>query len=142
MTESPPDPLAFTPIAGVRARHDGWTVERQNAFISTLADLGLVAAAARAVGMSPKSAYALRKRAGTESEFAAAWNAALGMGRCNALHMGIERALSGVAVPVFYGGLQIGERRRYNDRLIIAALRAAHPDFRPEPAASRRAGKP
>jgi hypothetical protein len=132
MTESPPDPLAFTPVPA-RARHDGWTARRQRAFIAALAELGIVSAAAKSVGMSPKSAYALRARAGEDGDFVAAWDAAIDMGRFNAIDIGIQRALSGVAVPVFYRGRQIGERRVFNDSLLIAALRATDPGSRGVP---------
>ena len=126
MPESPKDPLAFTPVVA-RARRDGWTPPRQRDFIAALAELGLVAAAARSVGMSPKSAYALRNRAGEDSDFAAAWDVAIDQGRANALDTGIERALCGTTKPVFYRGRQIGEQRVYNDGLLIAAMRALNP---------------
>ena len=145
MTESPashqaedePDALAFTPVPSTSARHDGWTPERQRALIDALATLGIVSAAARSVGMSAKSAYGLRKRADPEGDFVQAWDIAVTRGREQALDLGIERALDGVAVPVFYRGHQVGERRKYNDRLLIAALRAVSPKYaapRPSPA--------
>lgn len=117
----------FAPVPTTRARHDGWTPQRQRDFIAALAQIGVVGAAARSVGMSPKSAYALRKRAGEDSELAAAWDQALEMGRGNALDTAISRALQGERVPVFYGGRQIGEHVRYNDGLLIASLRALRP---------------
>jgi hypothetical protein len=61
----------------LRARRDGWTVERQTDFLGFLAETGSVLGACEAVGMSRKSAYALRARPGAES-FVAAWDAALG----------------------------------------------------------------
>ncbi len=67
----------FYPVP-TRARRDGWTVARQAAFLGMLAETGSVLGACEAVGMSRKSAYALRTRPGAES-FAAAWDAALGM---------------------------------------------------------------
>jgi len=129
MTESktPGDLLAFTPIPSASTRHDGWTPARQREFILQLARIGVVSAAAKAVGMSPKSAYALRKRAGEASEFAAAWRFGLSEGRVHALDTAIERAFEGEQIPVFYGGRQIGHRTRYNNRLLIASLRATRP---------------
>lgn len=129
MTESPPpgpapDPLAFTPVPG-RARHDGWTPERQQRFIAALAAIGLVAHAARSVGMSSKSAYALRRRAGDDSSFVRAWDAALGEALTEAIAIGVERSLAGEQVPVFYRGRQVGSWTRYDDRLALATLRAA-----------------
>jgi hypothetical protein len=67
---------AFYPVP-TRTRRDGWTVWRQADFLGMLAETGSVIGAREAVGMSRKSAYALRARPGAES-FAAAWDAALG----------------------------------------------------------------
>lgn len=123
MHESP-DPLAFDPVPSASTRHDGWTPERQRGFIRALSMIGMVAPAARAVGMSPKSAYALLKRAGPESSFARAWEAALEQGRITAEHTAVDRAINGVEIPYFYRGVQRGFKRVFNDRLLIAALRA------------------
>lgn len=122
------DPFAFTPHAAGSARHDGFTPARQRAFIAQLARIGVVSAAAKAVGMSAKSAYALRKRAGEASAFAAAWDRAVDEGRAHALDVSIDRALRGEVTPVFYGGRQIGRKVRYDNRLLIAALRLLHRD--------------
>lgn len=65
----------FLPVP-LRARADGWTVDRQVRFIGMLAETGCVAAASRAVGMSRESAYRLRARNGAAS-FAHAWDAIL-----------------------------------------------------------------
>lgn len=65
-------PPFFAPAA-LRARCDGWTVERQCGFLAQLYLTGSVAAAARAVGMSRASAYRLRARAEAEG-FARAWD--------------------------------------------------------------------
>lgn len=74
--------------------------------------------------MTRDSAYKLRKRKGAES-FAAAWDMALNMGHDNASEHAITRAIDGYTVPYFYGGLMRGEVRRYDNRLLLAAL-AAH----------------
>lgn len=66
----------FYPVP-TRTRRDGWT-RRQTDFLGMLAETGSVMGACEAVGISRKSAYALRARPGAES-FAAAWDAALGM---------------------------------------------------------------
>jgi len=124
VSESPADPFAFEPVACGRYRHDGWTPERQRTFIQILARIGVVAFAARAAGMSRKSAYELLKRAGPDSGFARAWREAQAAGRRNGWFAAIGRALDGVEQPYFYGGLKRGTRRVYDDRLLIAALRA------------------
>jgi hypothetical protein len=117
------DPLAFTPVALARVRHDGWTERRQRDFIAALAAMGSVPHAVRAVGMTRQSAYTLRHRSGAES-FAAAWDLALQMGYDRALHAAIDRATNGVLSPHFYKGKLIGMRHRFDYRLAHAALRA------------------
>jgi hypothetical protein len=67
----------FVPVP-VRARGDGWTVERQGRFIGLFAETGSVAEAARRVGVSRTSAYKLRARPGAES-FAHAWDRVLAL---------------------------------------------------------------
>ena len=115
--------LEFEPVESASNRHDGWTPERQRGFIQALARIGIVAWAAEAVGMSRKSAYELLKRAGPDSQFARAWREAQAMGRTRTRFTAIDRALNGVEIPYFYGGLQRGTRRVYDDRLLAAALR-------------------
>ncbi|MBB4152948.1 hypothetical protein GGQ80_000836 [Sphingomonas jinjuensis] len=117
------DPLAFTPVPTSRARHNGWTPERQRRFIAALAMIGLVSVAAREVGMSAKSAYALRKRAGAE-EFAIAWDRAVGSGQAHARSTAVERAIHGTLVPVFHRGKRVGARRVFDNKLLVVALRA------------------
>jgi hypothetical protein len=56
-------------------------------------------------------------------------------GRERALGTAIDRALNGERTPVFYRGRQIGERVRYNDSLLLAALRAVDPRARGVPSA-------
>jgi len=124
VSDSPPDPFAFKPVPSASRRHDGWTPERQRGFIAALATIGMISAAAAAVGMSRKSAYALLARAGPDSSFANAWKEAQAAGRTTAWFTACERAIHGVEVPYFYRGTQRGTRRVYNDRLLIAAFRA------------------
>jgi len=119
-----PNPLAFDPVPSATRRRDGWTPERQRAFIDQLARIGMVSTAARSVGMSRKSAYALLARAGPDSGFARAWDHAAVSGEATTLATAIEKALYGVETPYFYRGKQCGTRRVYNDRLLIAVLNA------------------
>lgn len=121
MTDSP----LFTPVP-VTPRRDGWTPERQRGFIEQLGRCGVVAAAARAVGMTPKSAYALRNRPDAGA-FAAAWDEAAERGLGASCSLAIERAIDGVMQPVYRRGRQVGMRRAYNDRLLMAALRQQGP---------------
>ena len=115
-------PLPFSPVP-VQSRHDGWTAERQYAFVQALLVYGAVKQAAASVGMSRESAYRLRRRPGAES-FAASWDEALRAGRQRALEIGMEIGLYGVEEPVFYRGEKVGTRRRYNNVLLRSSMLA------------------
>jgi hypothetical protein len=78
-----------TPRAG------DWTTGKSVTFIVTLAALRDVTLAARAAGMSRKSAYALRSR---DPAFAAAWTAAL---RAGAGRLGQGDKVEKVEEPAF-----------------------------------------
>ncbi|UVO49131.1 hypothetical protein M0208_00820 [Sphingomonas sp. SUN019] len=114
------DPLVFTPVATTTARHDGWTPDRQRAFVAILASHGGVSAAARAVGMTPQTARRLRARPDAES-FARAWDAALSEGRLRAQDEAMRRGREGHLVPVTRDGRVVGHRRRLDNRLLFAA---------------------
>lgn len=165
--------ILFVPAATQRRRADGWTPARQAGFIGALMRIGLVSAAARHVGMSPKSAYALLKRdriaewdeyarnvprdaygfpivepvrdkADDEPlSFAEAWELALEIGHDSARSDAIDRAINGTATPIFYGGRQVGERRTYNDALLIAALESGDTGLHMmTPVRANRRGRP
>lgn len=123
---APVKTLDFTPVPR-KYRHDGWTPDRQRGFITALAATGSVKHAAHAVGMTPEGAYYLRRQPGA-SGFCAAWDAALDTGVDRLVAATMERALNGVAVPVFWQGKKIGERRAYNDRLAMFHLRHRLPE--------------
>lgn len=124
------DPSTFQPPefepAHPRPRFDGWTAERQAQFIQALGESACVAEACRAVGMSERSAYALRARADAVS-FRNAWDAALDYAIRRLSDAALSRALNGVAMPVFFQGEQIGERRYYDERLTMFLLRYRDP---------------
>ncbi|WP_267389468.1 hypothetical protein [Sphingomonas sp. GC_Shp_3] len=111
----------FEPVPR-KARYDGWTPERQRAFIDALAELGSVKAAAKRINMSAEGAYYLRRQPGAES-FRAAWTAALDHGVQRLADIAIDRATEGVADPVFWRGEIVGEKRKYSDRLLMFILR-------------------
>jgi len=120
LEDLPLEELAFVPVP-VKPRRDGWTPQRQRAFILRLALLGGVSAAAKAVGMSRESAYRLRDHPGAAS-FAAAWDKAQGWGRGRAADLGTERAVYGEKREVYYRGRKVGEYVRHDNRLLMAAL--------------------
>jgi hypothetical protein len=122
LQDMPLEQLAFTPVP-VKARHDGWTAERQKWFILRLALSGCVSRAARGVGMARRSAYRLLDRPGSES-FAAAWARAFGWGQDRTLDKSLERSLLGERVPIVRDGRVVGERHRFDNRLTMAVLNA------------------
>lgn len=127
--QSPLPFLAFTP-APVRARRDGWTPDHQRRFILHLARGHCVDEAARLVGRSRQTAYALRGRAGA-SGFAAAWDAAIafaGAARgAGAACANLPGAMTGPAptllVPRFYRGRLIGYVLREDLSGLMSTLR-------------------
>ena len=120
----PADPATLHPAENLpmkAVRHDGWTAARQAAFLRELAATHNVSAAARAVGMSRQSAYALRNRL-QHTPFDAAWQAAY-LTRFDALaEAALDRAINGVEVPHYYNGELVGTSRRYDERLTLALL--------------------
>ena len=110
-----PHPFDFTPVP-VRARRDGWTPERQRAFIRYLAAGAGPSEAAQAVGKTKQSVFALRDRAGAES-FCAAWAAAAAFARERRFDASPKSAAAqfreGVLVPRFYRGRLVSVERRF-----------------------------
>lgn len=111
----------FTPVPR-KYRHDGWTPERQKAFIEALADTGSVSRAAAMCNMAQANAYTLRRAPGAE-EFRRAWDAALDYGVQRLKDIAFERAIEGELVPVIAAGKVIGYRRKRNDALLMFCLR-------------------
>jgi hypothetical protein len=112
----------FTPVARRTQRHDGWTPERQKAFVEALADTGCVSIACRMVNMSQRSYYQLRRQPGATS-FRAAADAAQSLGLQCVKDEAFDRAMTGELIPVFVGGKLMGYRRKKNDRLLMFILR-------------------
>jgi hypothetical protein len=112
----------FTPVPRKVQRHDGWTPERQKAFIAALADTGCAAIACRMVNMSQPSYSQLRRQPGAES-FRAAADAAHTLGLQVVKDEAFHRAMVGELIPVFVGGKLMGFRRKKNDRLLMFILR-------------------
>jgi hypothetical protein len=88
---------AFTAVA-VRQRQTGWTPARQIAFVHALAGTACVSESAASVGMSPSSAYQLRRRPDAAS-FRQAWDIALDFAINRLADAALGRALNGVATP-------------------------------------------
>lgn len=106
---------------GRAVRHDGWTPERQRAFLDALAACGVVADACRVVGMGRDSAYDLRKRAEGRA-FALAWDAAVLIARGRIGDELFSRAMHGCVDRVYKEGELVAERHRHDNRLAMAVL--------------------
>ena len=102
----------------------GWSAARQRLYIETLAETGSVHLAAKAAGLSARSAYALRVRS---PAFSAAWDAAqqLAVGRLSAL--AFDRAIHGRVEQVYHHGELVGERRVPSERLLMWLLARLDP---------------
>ena len=102
----------------------GWSAPRQMLFIETLAETGSVHMAAKAAGLSARSAYALRVRS---APFARAWDAGqqLAVGRLSAL--AFDRAIHGRIEQVYHQGELVGEKRVPSERLLMWLLARLDP---------------
>ena len=116
----PTAPLDFDPV-DLRPRHDGWTLDRQRAFLEALADSGIVRHAAGEVGMSEQSVTRLRRRAGAAS-FDLACDAALRIGARRLRAIAFERAVEGQVKRHYYHGELVSEERVFDNRLLICLL--------------------
>jgi hypothetical protein len=112
--------LRFRPVP-VRCRHDGWTAQRQRRFVLMLARGRGVDEAARSLGMTRQTAYALRHRLGSES-FASAWDEALAFTRRARAAPKLLAAVDTLLVPRFYRGRLIGFVERADNRGTMRTL--------------------
>ena len=129
-TDPDVDLLFFVPVPRARRRRNGWSDERQISFIVSLSQCGSVAAAARSVGMSARSAYRLLDATGA-CDFARAWDAAYAMGYERTRVDALARSLHGVHVPVYRKGRLVRVEHRQSNRLAIAVLSGTRPNVLP-----------
>src|SRR3546814_10420515 len=69
-------------------------------------------------GKAGNRPYALR-RAAPNSLFAFAWDAAIKLAHARLVDIALERAIDAEVVPIFHRGEQVGERRPYDNRLLM-----------------------
>ncbi len=109
------------PTVPLRARHDGWTVARQRAFVEALAVGDSVAAAAARVGMSKASAYRLRQRP-EAAAFRAAWDGAVVQLGWQLEQTTLDRAINGDVHVLEKDGVREVWRRPCSARLLIRLM--------------------
>ncbi|WP_310474013.1 hypothetical protein [Sandarakinorhabdus sp.] len=117
MSTDNPQPPARQP------QHNGWTPERQQRFLDHLADVGSVAAAARAVGMTRQSAYWVRRQPWAAA-FASSWDAALAGAGGWIEQLVMDRIVDGEEEVIEREGCIVEVRRRPCDvRLLLFHLK-------------------
>ena len=112
--------------APTRKRNAGWTAERQRKFIEHLALTGSVGEAAALAGVSSRSAYRLRNKAGAES-FARAWDSALSLAATRLAAIAFDRALHGRSESFYRDGELVMERKMPSDYLLSGLLSRLDP---------------
>lgn len=118
-------PIPFTP-APIRHRHDGWTAERQRAFIAALAETGCVSEACAEVGITARSAYRLREHP-VGAAFRSAWDHAQSIATVRLTAIAWERAVHGTPDRIYKDGKLIAERRKPSDKLLMWLLAHHNP---------------
>ncbi|MFC3101187.1 hypothetical protein [Altererythrobacter lauratis] len=109
-------PATKLPAKARPVRRNEWTRGKMVTFLRELAATQSVSHAARAVGMSRASAYALRNRL-KKTPFDLGWEVALEMGFGQLAQAVMDRALNGVEEQRFYHGELVGTVRRFDNRL-------------------------
>ena len=112
---------AATDAAGRTLRHDGWTPDRQRAFLSAIAEGDTVERACRIVGLSVSSAYAFRQRA-AGAAFALGWHAAALVARDRLADRLMARAIDGQIETITRPDGSVVERHRYDNRIAMGVL--------------------
>lgn len=103
------------------SRVDGWTDERRQVFLETLAETCNVTASIEQAGMKSKSGlYQLRQR---DPEFRELWEQALLQGYAELEFALLQRSIHGVPKPVFHSGKRIAEVRTFNDGAALSLLK-------------------
>lgn len=101
-----------------QTRLDGWTLARQQVFLSTLAKCGSVTKAAETAGMSASSAYRLRCEE-RHATFRTAWEAAMVTAVQALRDSAMERATMGEERPLYSEGKLVGTQRVFDNRLAM-----------------------
>jgi hypothetical protein len=120
MKSEPAPAIDFAPVP-VKRRHDGWTAERQRAFIAALAETGCVSEACGEVGITARSAYRLREHPAAAA-FRHAWDHAQSLATVRLTALAWERAVHGTPDRIYKDGVLVAERRKPSDKLLMWLL--------------------
>ena len=101
-------------------------------FLEHLARTGSVTIACERAGLARSAVYARRERS---RPFREAWKRAVDLGVESLHDRAMERALEGEERPVIKDGEQVATVRRFDNRLVLALLRAHRGGFGATPAA-------
>jgi hypothetical protein len=111
--------LSATFIASRQA--NGWTIERQRAFLETLAQCGYVNRAATFVGMTRQSAYDFKNSTAGRA-FSLAWDAALLLARQGMIDDAFELAFEGSVERIYRDGKLVQEKRKRDPKMLLATI--------------------
>jgi hypothetical protein len=131
--DSPPAEAPSFDPAPLRYRSDGWTPQRQRAFVEALADCGIIRQAAAEVGMSEQSVSRLRRRPDARA-FDIACDAAQRIGSRRLFSIAFERGVEGTVRRHYFRGEVVGEERVYDNKLLVHLLGKIGPVLEPTPA--------
>lgn len=119
-------------MPGYRVRHDGWTAERTQRFLDTLAHTGCVRDAARVAGISNTAGYRLKRRF---PKFAAAWDEALARAQQGLIAVAYKRAVEGRETVIIRKGEEHERRIEPSDAMLGLLIKRGDMDAsRPPPA--------
>ena len=122
---TPAHPVAPPPIDAAtprnRQRVDGWSPERQRGFLERIAEGATVDEATASVGLSPRAAYGLRRRA-SGAAFAHGWDAAKLVARAIVAEALFCRAMVGQIERITKADGDVIERHRFDNRLAMSLL--------------------
>jgi hypothetical protein len=117
-------PFDGLPLEHSRKRLAGWSKERQQLFLTVLAETGQVHLAADAARLSVRSAQALRVRS---PAFNAGWRMAEQLATGRLAPLAFDRAINGRVEQVYEDGMLVAERRIPSDKLLMWLLARLDP---------------
>lgn len=118
-------------LPGLRVRHDGWTSDRTQRFLDTLAHTGCVRDAARVAGVSNAAGYRLKKRFPL---FSTAWDDALARAQQGLIAIAYQRAVQGKETVIIRNGAEYERRIAPSDAMLGLLVKRGDMAGTPAPA--------